>query len=684
MPKVSLLGGMMRNSDLALAVAVIAMLAMMVIPMPPFLLSLFLALNLTLAMLILLVSIYTQDALEFSAFPSLLLITTLFRLSLNVSSTRLILLNGYAGEVIERFGQFVVGGNPVVGFIVFLILVVIQFVVITRGAERVSEVAARFTLDAMPGKQMAIDADLNAGLIDEREARRRRRDIEREADFYGAMDGASKFVKGDAIAGLVITAINIAGGFIVGMLQKGLPWNESLQRYTLLTVGDGLVTQIPALLISTATGMVVTRAASETHLGQDISRQLLSQPRGLAITAGALGVLGLIPGLPNVPFLAMAGFFGALAAAARDAARRAPEAPPAGAAEEPPGRGESHSPESVVQLLPIDPLEIELGYGLLGLADPERGGDLMERVGLVRRQVALDLGFVVPLVRVRDNMQIAPNQYVFKLRGAEVARGELMAERLLALDPGTADDGVPGLAATDPVFGLPAKWIAPEDRDRAEAAGYTVVEPAAVLATHLTHLVRTRAHELLGRQEVKQLLDKVRETNAVVVDELVPNLLTNGEVQKVLQNLLREGVPIRDMVTVLETLADWAPVTRDPERLTEAVRQALGRYITRDLPVQEGRLAVLALDPQLEERLAPERAGSLGQDPALLQRVLSSLEEEGRKLVARGLEPVVVCSPPVRLHFKRWTERALPNLKVVSYNEIAHDVELEVVGMVRA
>ncbi len=669
------LRALLRNSDLVLAVAVVATLAMMVIPLPPFLLSLLLSLNLTLALVILLATIYTGEALAFSSFPALLLIITLFRLALNVSSTRLILLHGYAGEVIQRFGEFVVGGNPVVGFIVFLILVVIQFVVITRGAERVAEVAARFTLDAMPGKQMAIDADLNAGLIDEREARRRRQEIEREADFYGAMDGASKFVRGDAIAGLVIIAINIVGGFIVGVLQQGLPWAEALRKYTLLTVGDGLVTQIPALLISTAAGLLVTRAASDSHLAEDVARQVTAHPRGLAIAAGTLAVLGVMPGLPKVPFLALAAFFGALALVVREAGRAAERAAPPPA----PPR-ESHTPESVLQLLPLDPLEIELGYGLLSLADPERGGDLMDRVGLVRRQVALELGFVVPLVRVRDNMQLPPNKYVIKLRGAEVARGEIVPERLLALNPGAAAEEVPGIETADPVFGLPARWVAPEDRQRAELAGFTVVEPSAVLATHLTHVIRTHAHELLGRQEVRQLLDTVRQTNAALVEELVPNLLGTGEVQKVLQNLLREGVSIRDLVTILEALADWAPVTRDPERLTEAARQALRRHISRDLPLQDGKLLALTLDPALEEKLAPGPV----QDPELVRRVLASLEEEGRKLVARGVEPVVVCSPPARPHFKRLTERAVPNLKVVSYSELAGDVSVEVVGTVTA
>ncbi len=679
----TVMGALLKNSDLMLAVGVIAMLAMMVIPLPAFILSLLLALNLTLALVILMVGIYTREPLQFSVFPSLLLLTTLFRLSLNVSSTRLILLHGYAGEVIQKFGEFVVGGNPVVGFIVFLILVVIQFVVITRGAERVSEVAARFTLDAMPGKQMSIDADLNAGLINDQEARRRRREIEREADFYGAMDGASKFVRGDAIASLVIVAINIIGGFVIGMAQQGLPWNEALHRYTLLTVGDGLVTAIPALLISTATGIIVTRAASEDNLAGDVAGQVLTQPRGIAIAAGALAVLGIMPGLPKLPFLILAALFGGLAYAVRGAGRTVPSE---AAAEAEPEKEKAGTPESVTQLLAVDPLEIELGYGLLSLADPSRGGDLMDRVGLIRRQVALEIGFVLPLVRVRDNMQLPPNAYVVKLRGVDLARGEIYPERLLALDPGTARGEVAGIDTRDPAFGLPARWIAGGERERAETLGYTVVDPPAVLATHLTHLVKTHAYQLLGRQEVKALLDAVREGTPVVVDELVPNLMTTGEVQKVLQNLLREGVAIRDMVTILETLADWAPVTKDPDRLTEAVRQALARQITRDLPVRDGRLTAIALSPALEEQLlrAAESGERGGQviDPDVLHRAVQSLDTEARRVLAQGHEPVVVCSPLARLYFRRLTERSLPNLKVVSYNEIAGEVRIEVTGTV--
>ncbi len=678
-PGGAVLARMVRQSDVGLAVAVIAILAMMVVPLPPVLLSLLLSLNLTLALVILLTTIYARQPLEFFVFPSLLLLTTLFRLALNVSSTRLILLHGYAGEVIEKFGQFVVGGNPVVGFIVFLILVVIQFVVITRGAERVSEVAARFTLDAMPGKQMSIDADLNAGLIDQEEARRRRREIEREADFYGAMDGASKFVKGDAVAGLVIVAINIVGGFVVGMAQQGLAWQDALHRYTLLTVGDGLVTQIPALLISTGTGILVTRAASEAHLGEDLAGQILAQPRGISIAGASLLLLGLLPGLPKVPFLVLGTAFLAVAYAARSPvpAAESEEPPPA-----PPAADDVTTPEGMARLLQVDPLEVELGYALLPLADPGRGGDLMSRIGLVRKQLAAELGFVLPLVRVRDNMQLPPNAYVIRLRGAEAARGEVLPEHLLAINPGGAAAAVPGIETRDPTFGLPALWIPADARYQAEAAGYTVVEPAAVLMTHLTHVVRTHAHELLGRQEVRTLLDSVRQRSPVVVDELVPNLLTTGEVQKVLANLLREGVPVRDLTVIMETLADWAPVTRDPDQLTEAARQRLGRQITRDLPLRDGRLLAISLDHGLEQALAAGR-DQPPLSPEQLRTVLASLEEAAGRSLAEGAEPVVVCAPVARLRFRRLVERAWPQLRVVSYAELDPDLQIQIVGTVR-
>nr|MBO2478378.1 flagellar biosynthesis protein FlhA [Bacillota bacterium] len=536
----------MRHGDITIVLAVVLIVVMMVVPLPTGLIDLLLAVNISLALLVLMLTMNVRHPLEFSVFPTLLLVLTLFRLALNVSTTRLILLQAHAGSIIQAFGNFVVGGNYVVGFVVFLILVVIQFIVITRGAERVAEVAARFTLDAMPGKQMSIDADLNAGLITEEQARQRRLDIQREADFYGAMDGASKFVKGDAIAGLIITAVNILGGFAVGVGQRGMDISEALQRYTLLTVGDGLVTQIPALLIATATGIIITRAASEASLGRDVTGQLAAEPRVLMVAAGTLVAFALIPGLPFVPFMALAVLMGGLGMVARREQERS-KAPPPKPQPEP---AADRRPESVLGLLHVDPMEIEIGYGLIPLVDVEQGGDVLERISMIRRQMALELGIVVPSIRIRDNMELNANAYVVRIKGVEVGRGELMPTHYLAMDSG-ATAKIPGIETREPAFGLPALWISPSDRAAAEQAGYTVVDASAVLATHLTEIIRRHAADLLGRQETKALLDKVKEEFPAVVEELVPELLSIGEVQRVLQGLLREGVPIRNLVVIL-------------------------------------------------------------------------------------------------------------------------------------
>ena len=569
----ALISKLNKFSDVMLALGVVMIVMMMIIPLPPFLLDLLLALNITLSLTIVMISIYNVEPLQFSVFPSLLLVTTLFRLALNVSATRLILLQGYAGEVILAFGSFVVGGNAVVGFIVFIILILIQFIVITKGAERVAEVAARFTLDAMPGKQMAIDADLNAGLINDNEARTRRRNIQREADFYGAMDGASKFVKGDAIAAIVIIVVNILGGFIIGMVQRDMSILQALQTYTLLTVGEGLVNQIPALLVSTATGLVVTRAASENNLGHDIAAQLLAYPRVFFLVAAVLAVLSAVPGLPGVPFLSIAILISGLGYILQKTAKTAQET--AVTQQEEKELEEVRKPENIVSLLQVDPIELEIGYSLIPLVDVAQGGNLLDRVVMIRRQCALEMGIVVPTIRIRDNIQLKPNAYVIKIKGIEVAKGELLLDHFLAMNPGTVTEEIPGEETMEPAFGLPALWIHEAYRERAELSGYTVVDPISVLATHLTEVVKGHCDELLGRQDVQTLIDSVKQDHPAVVSELVPAMLSVGDIQKVLVCLLKERVSVRDLVSIMETLADTATFTKDPEVLAEYVRRTL-------------------------------------------------------------------------------------------------------------
>ncbi len=664
--------------DVSLAVLVILIVVMMVVPLNAVFLDVLLALNFSLALVIVLVSMYIKRPLDFSVFPALLLIATLYRLSLNISSTRLILLHGYAGQIIARFGEFVVGGNPVVGLIVFLILVIIQFVVITRGAERVAEVAARFTLDAMPGKQMSIDADLSAGQITDEEARARRREVAREADFYGAMDGASKFVKGDAIAGLIITVINLIGGFIVGMVQRGMDLSTALMRYSLLTVGDGLVSQIPALLVSVATGIVVTRAASEDGLGSDMFDQLLSNPRPLAVASAALFLLGLIPGLPFLPFFVMSFSTGIFAVSTSVRMQKSQEQTRA--------EGEAdldawRKPENMKQWLQVDALEIELGYSLLSMAQAERGGDLLDRVVMIRRQIALEMGFIIPPIRIRDNVsQLKPSEYVIRLRGARVAGGELRPGYLLVLSPEGNPDDYGALETREPTFGLPAWWVPEESRAKAETDGLSLIDPTSVLATHLVEVIRTHAHELLGRQEVQGLLDIVKETHPALVEELIPGLLSLGEVQKVLQRLLQEGVPIRDLVTILESLADGARESRDPVYLTEIARQALKRQITRlyDLDTKKG--LVITLDPDLERRLSsPDGPDLTPQEIRLLYTRLSVLMEN---VARRGELPMILCTPHARPRLRQILSRLGPKVAVLSFSELLPEVEVESVGVV--
>ena len=677
-----------KYSDVLIAVAIIIIVVMMIIPLPTLLLDLLICLNITIALLVIMSVIYNKEALDLSIFPSLLLITTLFRLALNISSTRLILLDGFAGEVITAFGNFVVGGNPVVGFIMFIILVGINFIVITKGSERVAEVSARFTLDAMPGKQMAIDADLNQGAITAAQAKERRVMIQREADFFGAMDGASKFVKGDAIAAIVIMLINITGGFVIGMLQRNLSAVQALQQYTLLTVGEGLVSQIPALLISTATGLIVTRAGAEGNLGADMVSQLFRNDRIFFILSGVLAFFAIVPGLPGVPFFALAAlcfFIGRALKASTQAAVAQEEAKPEAKAKA--QKKKATSPENIVSLLQVDPMELEIGYSLIPLVDTGQGGDLLDRIVMIRRQCALELGLVVPTIRIRDNIQIKPNAYIIKLKGVEIAKGELMLDHYLAMNSGTVFEEVPGIETTEPAFGLPALWIPDSEREQAELNGYTVVDAVSVLATHLTEVIKSHASEILGRQEAQNLVDNLKKTNETLVKEVVPDLLTVGEVQKVLQNLLAERISIRDMETIFEVLSDYARATKDTEILTEYVRHAMARQITQ-ANVQNGQLPCVTLDPALENRIAggvqrTDHGSYVSLDPDSMKRLVTSLDTELQKLTNMGYQPIVLTSPAVRLYFRKLVERSVPGIIVLSQAEIEQSVEIQILGVVK-
>lgn len=680
----SVVNKILKNTDILVTLAIIAIVILMIIPLHPGILDIFIVVNIACSLVVLLVSMYNKEPLEFSVFPSLLLIMTLYRLSLNISSTRLILLHGRAGDVIQQFGQFVVGGNAFVGFVIFLILVIIQFIVITKGAERVAEVAARFTLDAMPGKQMSIDADLNAGLISEEDARVRRNKIQREADFYGAMDGASKFVKGDAIASIIITIINILGGMAVGMIQKEMSGiGQVAQTYTLLTVGDGLVSQIPALLLSTATGIIVTRAASDYSLGEDLTRQMFSQPKLLSIAAGILIFLGLVPGLPGMPFFVLG--FG-LAALAYMLFKTRKEAIPdedlqAAQAEV----DEIKKPENVFSLLHIDPIELEIGYGLIALVDEKQGGDLLERVVMVRRQCALELGLVIPPIRIRDNMQLPPNNYVLKLKGVPLAHGDIMLNHYLAMG---GDDSLQGVPTREPAFGLPALWINDNLREQAEMSGYTVVDPPSVLATHITEFLKKNASEILSRQDVKGLLENLKKEYSAVVEEVVPNLLSLAEIHKILGNLLNEGIPIRDLVSIMEALGDWAGVTKDPDILTNYVREKIALHIGQLYSDAEGKITCISLDPQVEEAIrtsiqTSEQGTYLAIDPATAQGIINNLTSVIEKAGYLGKQIIVLVSPVIRIPFRRLIERFAPNLPVLSYNEIPPHLEVESVGVVK-
>jgi flagellar biosynthesis protein FlhA len=670
------LGRILGSSDILMAVAVVGIVGMMVVPLPAAVLDILQVVNIAGALTILLVSMYIMEPLEFSVFPALLLITTLFRLGLNVSATRLILLNGSAGQVIEAFGNFVVGGNYVVGVVVFLILVVIQFVVITNGAGRVAEVAARFTLDAMPGKQMSIDADLNAGLITEKDARKRRKSIEMEADFYGAMDGASKFVKGDAVAGIIIIVINIIGGFVIGVLQRGMTLGDAVQVYTLLTVGDGLVTQIPALLISTATGIVVTRSASQSDLGSEMVSQVLANPRALGIVAGIMATFGLVPGLPKLPFLGAAVMLGGAAwYMSHHKAVSTADLP----VEQP--ATETMETEAPATLLQVDPLEVEIGYGLISAVEQKPGG-LLARITAVRRQLAQELGLVVPTVRIRDNLQLGPNAYLVKLRGVEIGHGELMVNRYLALGMAGEDAGLEGVKTSDPAFGLPAVWIGESDRERAEAMGFTVVDAISVFSTHFTEVCKNFSPLILGRQDLQVLLDNAKGAHSAVIEELIPGVLTAGEVHRVLQNLLKERVSIRNLGTIMETLAVEGRSTKDADVLSEQVRRSLGREICSQFREADGSIHVITIGPEAEMLIAnalqgTERAAVLALEPGVAHRMLQHLGKEIQRVTETGHLPIILCSGRIRLALKRLTERSMPNLIVLSFAEIPSDFKVD-------
>lgn len=674
----------MKTKDLFIILGIIGIVLMMIIPIPIWLIDLLLILNISIALMILLVAMNTREALEFSIFPAILLVTTLFRLALSVSTTRSILSNAEAGDVIATFGSWVGGGEVTVGFIVFLILVVVQFIVITKGSERVAEVAARFTLDAMPGKQMSIDADLNSGLINEQQARERRSKIEREADFYGAMDGASKFVKGDAIASIIILIINLIGGFVVGMAIHKLGFGESLTTFSILTIGDGLVTQIPALLISTAAGLIVTRAASEGNLAEDITGQLFRYPKMLYIAAGTIAMLGLTPiGIFKTwPFAIIVAAGAWYMQKTLNKKQQQEEM-----LVEEQQIEEVRSPESVISLLQVDPIEFEFGYGLIPLADTQQGGDLLDRIIMIRRQCALELGLVVPVIRIRDNIQLKPNEYVIKIKGNTVARGDLLLNHYLAMSPGFEDDSVVGIETTEPAFGLPALWIDEPMKERAELSGYTVVDPPSVVATHLTEIVKRHAHELIGRQEAKMLVENVKESYPALIDELIPSILTIGEVQKVLAKLLREKVSIRDLVTIFETLADHANYTKDPDVLTEYVRQALSRQITQQFAADGETLRVITVGPQLEKKIAEsvqqsEQGSYIALDPVATQQIYQRLNEQVNRQIQSGQQPVVLASPTIRMYLRQIVERTMQEVPVLSYSELEPTVEVQSVGVV--
>ena len=677
----------MKKADVGVAAYIVAAFVMLIVPIPSWLLDVLLACNIAIAFTILFTTMFSKEVLDMSFFPTILLFTTIFRIALNVSSTRLILTTGDPGQVVATFGSFVGGGDLIVGAIVFLILLIVQFMVINKGSERVAEVTARFTLDAMPGKQMAIDADLNTGAINDAEAKRRRDKIQEEASFFGSMDGAVKYVKGDATAGLIITAVNVIGGIAMGVLRQNMDITAALNKYVILTIGDGLVSQIPSLLISLSTGILVTKGSKDADFGTVLIRQLFGVPRALYLVGAIIAGLGIVTPLPTVVFLALGLIFvvtGRVIAGTIETAQIENEVDTEEAAAE-----EIRQPENVNSLLQVDPIELEFGYGIIPLADVNQGGDLLDRVVMIRRQIALELGTVVPIIRLRDNIQLNPNQYIIKIKGIQVSEGEILFDHYMAMNPGYVEEEITGIPTFEPSFHLPAIWITEGQRERAESLGYTVVDPPSIIATHLTEIIRQHIAELLTRQDVQNLVNNLKETNPSLVDELIPKLLGLGEVQKVLQNLLKEGISIRDLLTIFETLADYAPSTRDTDILTEYVRQSLKRAISNKFFPPNETTSVVTLDPNIEQEIMAsvkqtENGAYLTLDPERTKAIIKSVETEIAKLENLGKNPIIITSPIVRMYFKRLTEDYVKDLIVVSYNEVENNVELQSVGMVTA
>ncbi len=667
------------------SVGVVAILIVMILPIPPFALDVLLSVSLTFSIIILMMSMYVMKPLQFSVFPSILLVVTLLRLALNLASTRLVLLHGsegtdVAGKVIQAFGTFVVGGNYVVGFVVFIVIVIINFVVITKGSTRIAEVAARFTLDAMPGKQMSIDADLNVGLITDAQARLRRTEIEKEASFYGAMDGASKFVRGDAIAGIIITLVNIIGGLIIGVLQQGMTVVDAARNYTLLTVGDGLVSQVPAVIVSTAAGMLVTRSAEETELGIEVKKQLFNQPKAVATAALLLFIFALIPGMPKLAFILVSGIAAAFAFAmyrSVEVQRKAKEELPVPAPVE----------EAVERIAPYDLLGLDVGYGLIQLVDASQNGELLPKIKTLRKQIALEMGFIVPSIHIKDNLQLKPNEYSVLMKGVEIARSELMPGYYLALSPDEKGEKIKGIETKEPAFSLPAYWVTEAERDRLQAKGVVVVDPATVIITHLTEIFKSHADELLGRQEVQQLLDNLKDAYPKLVEEIVPKIVPLGTVQKVLQKLLRERVPIRDLATILETLGDYISMTKNTDVLTGYVRQSLARAITKQYQDRDGNITVMMLSPAIEDKITAsvqhtEYESFVYPDPNLVKGLVGNLQKLIASFTEKGLQPIILCSPNTRIYLRKIIEKFFPNLVVLSHNEIVRDVTIRSLGMV--